>query len=153
MAKKEKSDIVYKYRSWLDDYNRAPLEKNVLYLAPPSKFNDPFDCTVPADFISMNEKEVKEYVDFIIKEHKKSDNSYKPSGEEYNNMVNNFLDLNVRKKMQKKHEELRISSLDEHSGVYSLSSRWDSILIWAHFCIREYQRCFFAGMIVDELHS
>lgn len=37
-------DIVYKYRSWTDDYHKTIINKRVVYMAPPMSFEDPKDC-------------------------------------------------------------------------------------------------------------
>jgi len=37
---------LYKYRQ-LDDNSRLMLSDNIIYFPSPSKFNDPFDCSIP----------------------------------------------------------------------------------------------------------
>lgn len=40
-------EILYKYRKWTNDYHKSILLESKIYLASPSKFEDPLDCNVP----------------------------------------------------------------------------------------------------------
>jgi hypothetical protein len=42
--------ILYKYRSWSDQYQKKFLTDNQIYFAAPEQFNDPFDAALPYQY-------------------------------------------------------------------------------------------------------
>ena len=128
----KKNKILYKYRSWKNDIQKAPLVKSQLYLSSPKDFNDPFDCRIPANFIEMNQDEKEEYAEIMIKNHANQmiENGY-DLDVEYKNILNRLKDVSLND--QKDFEERTYSGYDRHLGVLSLSERWDSILMWSHY--------------------
>ena len=132
MSKKSTNNTIYKYRGWNNDYDKASLKANQLYLSSPEKFNDPFDCNIPANFISMNEKDKSEYINKmmnvsfggLIMEKKKLD---KMNRFLINRLTNEIEDV------QNEYEKDRHLLMNKHLGIISLSGRWDSILMWSHY--------------------
>ena len=49
--------IVYKYRDWSNPFHKRILLGNEIYLTPPNKFNDPFDCRINQNFYQMTTAE------------------------------------------------------------------------------------------------
>lgn len=69
MAKFEYPKLLYKFRSWKDDYHKRVLTDNELYLAAPNMFNDPFDTKIYPNFSLLKSvEEQRKYSDlFFIK--------------------------------------------------------------------------------------
>lgn len=72
------TNILYKYRDWNNPYHKTILYDNRIYLAPPSSFEDKFDCNIPESFPSLNnlsslfwKLSFKEIPEANIKERKK----------------------------------------------------------------------------------
>ena len=59
--------IIYKYRSWANEYHRNILLKNQVYLSSPIEFNDPFDCKIPKNFLLIDSPEkIEKYVNDVF---------------------------------------------------------------------------------------
>ncbi len=126
-------DIVYKYRNWTDDFHKDVLCENHLFLTSPKYFNDPFDCRVPTNYTSLNtDDKIRSFVDkkmikfFDHLENEKRDIAYEMKKLE-NRLSNDMANY------QKEHEDVLYKSQDKHYGILSLSSLWNSILMWSHY--------------------
>jgi hypothetical protein len=125
-------EIIYKYRSWSNEYHKNILIKGEVYLSAPKNFNDPFDFRIPKNFMLLDSpKKIELYIDNGIKKHKDF-------------LIRKGIDLSKEKAFQLKrlenleqyqqeHEEIESEATDKHYGVLSLSARWDSILMWSHY--------------------
>jgi hypothetical protein len=124
---------IYKYRDWKDEFHKNVLLKNQLYLSSPKQFNDPFDCRIPIDYTSLDTFEKKEgYAKGYIERHQTFfiQNNIDPN-EEYNIKLKELENIKVYQK--KYEEEILFPSQDLHYGVLSMSTMWDSKLLWAHY--------------------
>lgn len=126
-------DIIYKYRDWKDINHKNVLIENQLFLPSPSMFNDPFDCRIPIDYRYLdNEEKIVRFAHGFIDRHQDfiadSGLSYK---EEFDKLVYDLTyDLEA---FQAKHEDQLFAMQDIHYGVLSMSTEWNSILMWAHY--------------------
>lgn len=143
-------NILYKYRSWHNDIQKSPLVRSELYLSSPMDFNDPFDCRIPANFITMTQDEKEEYARFIIKNHSKImiELGY-DLNEEYKFILKRLNE--DRNTFQKEFQEQTFNGYDMHLGVLSLSKRWDSILMWSHYA--DCHKGYCIGFYGDKLTS
>ena len=127
------TSVIYKYRTWDDEFHRDVLQKNELYFSSPASINDPFDFQTSPD-LSQLDTDLKREL-FI------------------NKMLNEaaqglrLLGINpdtVRKESLKKlkfsatafqneYDELNSKWTNARFGVISFSYRWDSILMWTHY--------------------
>lgn len=126
-------EIIYKYRDWKDTYHKNVLTENQLYLPPPSMFNDPFDCRIPIDYRHLNTKErIERFAHGFIDRHQDyiADNGYNHK-EEFDKLIYD-LTYNLES-FQSKLENQLFSMQDIHYGVLSMSTKWDGILMWAHY--------------------
>lgn len=125
-------EIVYKYRNWTNDFNKAVLLKREVFLSPPSDFNDPFDCRVTKNHHLLNTNErIEKYIEKGIKgnlEYLKSQN--RNIEFEENHLRERLKNLD---EYQKHFEAIDIEYTDKYLGVLSLSERWNSILMWSHY--------------------
>src|SRR5688500_17124193 len=116
--------ILYKYRSWSNDFDKKVLSQNEFYLSSPKSFNDPFDCRITADFRHLsNSRAIERYIDKKIE-----------TGREYF-IPNGITELQARQiiadklkdlqQYQKDLDESMFAGQDEHYGVLCLSERWN----------------------------
>lgn len=124
--------IIYKYRSWNNEFHRNILLKNEVYMSPPKNFNDPFDCRIPKNHYLIDTPEkINRYVNDVIENRR-------------DKLIYNGKNIKCEKKRlrkrlqdidtyQKEYEELEFTETDNNYGVLSLSGRWNSILMWSHY--------------------
>ncbi len=149
LEKKKYPSIVYKYRSWKDQYHKNILLKNQLYFSSPSDFNDPFDCRIPEDYSLLNSNEkidaflTKMRIDHINK------GSFQEGDIEEMLKKFEFKLRNDVSKIQDEYNSLYFSSIDEYFGIVSLSERWNSILMWSHYA--DYHKGFCVGFSEEKL--
>lgn len=124
--------IIYKYRNWSNTDHKNILLQNEIYLAPPSSFNDPFDCGITQSFKDLTEDEKEEYMINAGKQMFLRYNNYPGF-----NLEKQFKDLEARfkklKNFQLDYDTYHYNMQNDHFGVFSGSTKWDSILMWSHY--------------------
>lgn len=122
---------VYKYRDWQNGFHRNILLYNELYFASPKDFNDPFDCRIAPNYKTLSELNIDKYVDALV-------------AKNYNVLINKGNDISKIKEqfkkraknpkaLQKSYENLLFDYQNKYYGILSLSSKWNSILMWSHY--------------------
>lgn len=113
----------YKYRSFNSEFKFQVFTEGKLYFSKPSQFNDPFELKPKIVGLGTLEKR-KEFVDNFEKR--------------------NLMHLNFkRRKVEKQKALIRLTNsnlvetdihelLDSY-GVFSVSKKWDHILMWSHY--------------------
>lgn len=124
---RQSPEILYKFRSWDDDYGKRTITKNELYLTSPKDFDDTKDCQLPLDF-NVSEAEFIEYAKELILEeqpllsalgiHKKLATA-----------IANFKEVHFRTNFEKRYHERFATDL----GVLCLSSKCDNFEMWKKF--------------------
>ena len=51
-------NIIYKYRSWEDEYHKTIITDRIVYFAPPSSFPDEHDCKNPIKWDLLTKKDI-----------------------------------------------------------------------------------------------
>lgn len=140
--------IVYKYRNWSTDFHKSVLLKNQLFLAKPSDFNDPYDCRIPTNYYLLEDNEIDSFAYEAIKVHKPDLIRAKDLNAIIHEKNEIKKRLSDRDKFQAANERLEFEGFDKYTGVLSLSARWNSLLMWAHYadchkgyCIGFYEEC------------
>ncbi|KOP36887.1 DUF2971 domain-containing protein [Flavobacterium sp. WLB] len=125
-------DIIYKYRNWAEEYHKNILLKGEVYLSAPKNFNDPFDFRIPKNFMLLDSQEkIERYVDEGLEKHKEW--LIKDGRNIKDERVFQLKRLENLELYQQEHERIESEATDKHYGILSLSSRWDSILMWSHY--------------------
>jgi hypothetical protein len=123
--------ILYKYRSWDNEFHRRMLLFNEIYFTNPKNFNDPLDYRVTPDFSLLSTQEkIEEYVkinidsshDLLVKRGKSIEETYSKFNQEFGN-----LEL-----LQERYDGINNETLDFH-GVFSISELWNNFLMWSHY--------------------
>ncbi len=104
---------------------------NEIYLASPKDFNDPFDCRITPNLKSLTKEEEEQYIiDMGIA-------NYQVIEEEQRDLelvLKKFeFRLRDKDKLQKEYNTLLYNDQDKYYGIFSLSRRWNSILMWSHY--------------------
>lgn len=124
--------IVYKYRSWTNEYHRKVLENNELYLSPPNSFNDPFDCKISKNYSLLDTGQKKdEYIRGIVLMNMNEILRRGLTPEGQHQVMRDRLE-----NLEEYQRESDISAFklhDEKFGVLSLSEVWNNILMWSHY--------------------
>lgn len=143
-------DIIYKYRSWSNEFHRNILTKDELYLSAPKNFNDPFDFGITKNFLLLDSPEkIVRYVDEGIEKHKYwllKDGLNLASERAFH-----LKRLQNIEQYQQEYETIEFDANNNHYGVLSLSSRWDSILMWSHY--GDFHRGFNVGYNEDMMRE
>lgn len=127
---------IYKY---LPPERITYLKDELLRFTPPGDLNDPFECypVMPTkeDIIKIINIVASESIESLVKE-KLSKSELRRVKNEYEikvkseitavrkNLPNNFLEQFYKRS---------IVGLNQKIGIFSLSRRWDSALMWAHY--------------------
>ncbi len=126
-------DKVYKYRTWSNKYHKRILTHNEVFLSSPELFNDPFDCRIPTNYLSLDTiKKKEEYADGMIDKYKEEILRRGETLEYRKKIYLNDLIENLEG-FQRKQEEYLYNVQDNHYGVLSLSELWNNILMWSHY--------------------
>ncbi|MEZ4720404.1 MAG: DUF2971 domain-containing protein [Flavobacteriales bacterium] len=125
--------IVYKYRNFTSDSHKAVLHKNELFYAAPKYMNDPFDCRIPLcpELLDTEEK-IDSYVGQMINNNRQQ---LLQRGDNIEELRNNYIERlkNDMPAEQQFAMSIEFSALDQRLGIISMSSKWDSILMWSHY--------------------
>ena len=103
---------------------------NEIYYASPSLFNDPFDCKINKNFTYLDTKEKKlKYITALI-----INSSEKLSEPDMKKLITRKMtELEDIDKYQADYEKTTNKLHDDSIGILSLSSRWNSTLMWSHY--------------------
>jgi hypothetical protein len=132
--------IIYKYRSWSDEYGKKALSEFQLYLSSPKDFNDPFDCRIPVNFKVLSKEEIILYAEKMTTKHKSTLLKRGLNLENEKSKIIQRLTTDIEK-IQKENEEIAFRDYDERFGILSLSTKWDDILMWSHYGDKHYGYC------------
>ncbi|WP_435261890.1 DUF2971 domain-containing protein [Tenacibaculum sp. nBUS_03] len=54
-------DVLYKYRSWKDTYNKRFITEREVFMASPNQFEDEIDCKIPVRYDLMTEHQAQKF--------------------------------------------------------------------------------------------
>lgn len=142
---------VYKYREWTNPYHKKILTENQIYLSTPKDFNDPFDCRIPKNYLLLDtDEKIRDYIEKTIKNLVNHLNYSREMMEKKKDEIFDRFKNDIQKE-QKEHERLHFEMQDKHYGVFSLSTRWNSILMWGHYS--ENHKGFCVGFYEEKLRN
>lgn len=124
--------VLYKYRSWSDQYQKKLLTDNQIYFAAPEQFNDPFDAALPYQYKEEEMTEANIFLKLIEIEKKaaphKSDKEIHEAA--YQRQASGI--FKNGRYWQHFYPELK-KTINQTFGICSLSSKRDNILMWSHY--------------------
>ncbi|MGE0568700.1 MAG: DUF2971 domain-containing protein [Bacteroidia bacterium] len=123
-------DVLYKYRSWTDPYQKSILTEQEIFLSSPRRFNDPYDCRIPVRYDLMTDEEmIERNADMFAVVNPNMPNS------EIQILAKKAFDdetLWCKSKLAKQGEDY-FEKLHGTVGVVSLSSIRNNTLMWSHY--------------------
>lgn len=125
-------DVLYKYRDWSNEYNRKFLTFCELYFSNNYSLNDPFDLQLPIRIPHTPPFDEKSfYEDFLSSNGRKPNElELKTASNQWTVLVENNPDIVQEFKAHLKTEAKKI---EEKLGVFCLSTKNDSTLMWGHY--------------------
>lgn len=123
-------EVLFKYRDWENPFHSKLITHQQIYLAEPYSFNDPFDCKIPTRWEAMTKDEMD----------KRNRELVSSIGANLKRAQRKQFAKNLRKrgvwwepKNIKKPGKDYFDKINEISGVISLTSKPDNILMWSHY--------------------
>lgn len=112
----------------VDQYSEELFSTGRVFCQAPSNLNDPFECSPEFTFNGSDD----DYIEFLAREKQKRDGGSLDGAREEMRKV--FLQEKVflpfKLEMIRRHF---YQSLPIQIGIYCLSERYDSLLMWAHY--------------------
>lgn len=144
---KRSLNIVYKYRDWKNPNHKKILNDNVIYLASPIDFNDPFDCRINSNFSMLTAKEENDYInDLVISGFFESEKQ----GFDLPKVIKDLeARINDKSEFQRAADSLLFDIQDKSYAIFSCSKRWNSISMWSHYANLHTGFC--VGLWVDKM--
>lgn len=133
MADTKLPEIVYKYRQWSNDYHKMLLTHQEAYLSSPKDLNDPFDCRVTVNFELLDtDEKIMDYVKVVGERSRQKLAKFGQRPEDFELDLFDRLKNNSTEEQENWNKQTFLAQ-DDRYGVFSLSARWDSILMWGHY--------------------
>jgi hypothetical protein len=108
--------------------NLSNLEKQILYMASPSQFNDPYDCDINYDLIDYSREDAgaikRKFIELEVS----------PQNRELLKALENEQFLPELIKVAQKVFEVAHEVFLKNSGICCFSEINDNLLMWAHYC-------------------
>ena len=142
MNEEPKPKMLYKFRSWSDDYHKTLLMERKLWVPKAADLNDPFDCDIPYRYDLMPPKDLAKRLRQLL--------GPGLSREQKREKVRKRIqELGIRDKARKGRalEELARRNRDKY-GVLSFSTVRDVPLLWSHYA--QAYRGFCVGVDPDQ---
>jgi len=127
--------ILYKYKNWVDDYNKKVLSDSSIWFSAPSQLNDKFDVRIGVRF---NKDEVNHPIFFekVKKMFRDNHPFLAPDSRDIQIMSGNHLDsmkADPIKWFEAVYNDLRNNGTFDVFGVFSLTTDPLNGRMWAHY--------------------
>jgi len=147
--------IVYKFRDWKNEKHLTILTRQEIYFSSPKDFNDPFDCRIPnnLEMLDTDQKIDKFLSEIFIRVLPDLDSSK----------------IDIKRLFQQKREDFRqnkpyyqkaltsrfLADSSKYFGIFSTSSIWNNIQMWAHYSNNHTGFCvgFNRKKLIDSIQS
>lgn len=125
-------NILYKYRDWRDDYHKKVITNNELFLASRTKFNDPFDSSIPYRYDDV--ELTPENVFLKLREIEKNRNPHLSETD----IIDLCYKIQITDHFKngtywKENYEYYINEVNTRFGILSLTSKNNNLLMWSHY--------------------
>lgn len=110
--------VLYKYRSWNNEYNKRFITKREVFMASPNQFEDKLDCKSPVRYDLMTAEQAKKVYTRI------SNYDEKLSRQQKRKIVRELLNTKdyLKPEMNEKYQKIYFSAHFERLGVLSLTA-------------------------------
>lgn len=136
--KGEYPEILYKYRSWKDDYHKKMITDLQVYLSAPSGFEDSKDCKSLVRYDLLSEKEKLQWIEFKLKQETQG-----LSRQQYRAKARAIYKQSPMSdsKEVKKLQERTFEEYDKRIGVLSLTGNPNNDKMWEKYSDNENGFC------------
>ncbi len=121
----------YKYRNFRNEYHVPSLAQSKLWFAGPLSFNDPFDCQIPAEYISKDQDAHRKYIAYLARKKGCPESQLAQVVEE----CMNDPETNPRDETKRweKNYAVQREVLERVVSIFSVSRNVKSVLMWSHY--------------------
>jgi len=129
-AEMDLPEVIYKYRTWSDEYHKKVITNRQVFLAPPSSFEDSFDCKNNVRYDLLSKEEKLEWIIYQLKDEfpGQESNFYVVRAKElYNDAP--ISDNNKIQELQ--HEQFLV--YDQRIGILSLTANSMNAEMWKKY--------------------
>lgn len=123
--------LLFKYRDLGNELHLQTLTESTIFLPSATRFNDPFDCKIPLEYLKLetDEKLRRNYARKLIMMY---------GNEQEKNKIEDHVESFMAKKYMTNREELlRLEERDikrlSEFGIYSVSIVPNNLLLWSHY--------------------
>ena len=121
----------YKYRNFRNEYHVPSLAQTKLWFAGPLSFNDPFDCQIPAEYISKDQDAHRKYIEYLVRKKGCPESQVAQVVEEGMN------DPETNPRNESKRWEMNYGVqrevLERVVSIFSVTRNVKSVLMWSHY--------------------
>lgn len=143
------SEILFKYRSWKEDFHKRVLTERKIFFTSPRHINDPFDCKIPINFYDMPIEVAKRRIRRYVRSQSHLTRIEKAF--EYNSLLHDFEKDKNDPDLREQQRERSLSHMEKDFGIFSTSEIADDILMWSHYADKHRGYC--VGLNLDLLMS
>jgi len=122
--------MIYKYRSWKDDYHKRFLNEREVFMASAESFEDELDCRNPTRFDLLTKQQIYDY--FLWSSHNENPNFSRQQHRHFARKWTKESDVN-HPKIVKKHMDQSIKDYHAHEGILSLTENWNNSDMWNYY--------------------
>ncbi len=123
--------ILYKLRNWNDANHREIIYHQRIYIPRPKELNDPYDCNVQLDYLSLSPEELDAYCKHLVLKY--ADALIQQGFDLAEREAQLLLRAQNRTQFQLELDEMNFELMNNRIGVLSLSKSWNNIPLWAHY--------------------
>ena len=123
--------LLFKYRDISNELHLETLTELTIFLSSAHKFNDPFDCKIPLEYLQLatDEELRRNFARKLIMMH--------GNEKEKNNLEEGVEKFMAKKHLTNKEELLQLEENDKKKlndfGIYSVSAISNNLLLWSHY--------------------
>lgn len=133
MSFKDKLDlpkVIYKYRKWDDIFQKTILTERIVFMAPPTSFEDNKDCKLLKQYDLLTEQDIyNKYIELSRRNHSNwTRQQHRRYAREWT-IKSPMKDKNYIKQMQEKH----FLEFDIRFGVLSLTANPNNLPMWTKY--------------------
>ncbi len=123
-------EVVYKYRSWSDNYHKRFLTEREVFLASPGTFEDQLDCRNPTRFDLLTKKQIYDY--FMWSSQNDNPNFTRQEHRKFARYWSKVSDVN-NPKIVKEFMDKSVQDYYEREGILSLTENWNNNKMWEKY--------------------
>lgn len=123
----ELPEVIYKYRTWSDEYHKRFITEREVFMASARTFEDQLDCRNPTRFDLLTKEQIYQY---YLWSSKKENRNF--SRQQHRHFARNWTKnspLNDRNRI-KEWMDQTIEEYYDHDGILSLTENWNNDEMW-----------------------